>query len=169
MRNRGRKRPLWPAPLMGTSVEKVQHWGRILPAQNPLKKRFPIVCCSVSQTYLISGQFLCIIHWENYQEELMNCIIIMMITDSIHWYLHANTVLSTSYTLTCLIRRETCKVSIVTTSAFWSSKFHIGGFNQPWIENTQEKKFQKVPQKTWICCMSATISIAFTLHLQLFL
>lgn len=41
MRNRGRKRPLWPAPLMGTSVEKVRSWGRILPAQNPLKKKIP--------------------------------------------------------------------------------------------------------------------------------
>ena len=42
---------------------------------------------------------------------------------------------------------------------------YVCGFNQPWIENICEKKFQKVPKsKTWTCCALGTIYLEFTLY-----
>ena len=46
--------------------------------------------------------------------------------------------------------------------------FCVHRFNQPWINDIwkrNSRKFQK--SKTWICCVQATIYIAFTLYLLL--
>ena len=48
--------------------------------------------------------------------------------------------------------------------------FCVHAFNQPWTENVWgKKKSQKAPRSEgWICCMLATIYVAFTFYLQLF-